>query len=283
MGHEEPAGNASEARLEGGEGAPLAGTEVPGPEVASPVVAAEVPSEPVWTYEHSWVIRITHWLNFLFLAILALSGLRIYWAYPDFLMGGMRIGWENPKFWRFSQEFYENWSLGGWLAGGLRWHYTFMWFYIANAFLYFGCLLFRGRYRHIFPTGRDLMNLWAQVRWYAGAKREEPPRAGIYNPLQKMAYMGINLLGIFSIVTGLAIYKPTQLGWLTQGLGGYQMARLWHFLLVPAFLLFFILHILMVILHGWPAMRTMVTGWRSHGHGLLLRLLRREGFRSERP
>jgi len=265
MDQEGPAGKPAEFK-----GDPSAGTE-----------GLETPSKSVWTYTHSWIVRSTHWLNFLFLTLLALSGLRIYWAYPGFARGGLRIGWEEPVFWRFSQVFYRDWSLGGWLAGGLNWHFTFMWFYIITALVYFGSLIFAGRYRHIMPTVQDVKSIWAQLGWYAGFRRHEPPRVGIYNPLQKIAYLGINLLGIFSVVSGLAIYKPTQLSWLTQGLGGYQMARLWHFLLIPAFLLFFLVHIFMVFLHGWPNLRSMITGWRNRTHGILLRLIRREGWRAQ--
>ena len=44
--------------------------------------------------------------------------------------------------------------------------------------------------------------------------KELPPQ-GKYNDAQRIAYTGVVLLGAGSIVTGLAIYKPLQLAWLT--------------------------------------------------------------------
>jgi thiosulfate reductase cytochrome b subunit len=36
-------------------------------------------------------------------------------------------------------------------------------------------------------------------------------------------------MGGFSLLTGLAIYKPAQLHWLAALLGGYEWARWEHF------------------------------------------------------
>ena len=83
---------------------------------------------------------------------------------------------------------------------------------------------------------------------------------------------GVILLGAGSLVTGLAIYKPTQLAWLTSLLGGYAWARGEHFALTIGYVLFFIIHIAQVTRAGWNNFRAMVTGYelapvevRSHG------------------
>jgi thiosulfate reductase cytochrome b subunit len=68
-------------------------------------------------------------------------------------------------------------------------------------------------------------------------------------------------MGAGSLVTGLAIYKPTQLAWLTALLGGYTWARAEHFTLTIGYVLFFFIHITQVIRAGWNNFRAMVTGY----------------------
>ena len=68
-------------------------------------------------------------------------------------------------------------------------------------------------------------------------------------------------MGLGSLVTGLAIYKPVQLGWLCAISGGYEFARILHFSLTLGYVLFFLVHIIQVILAGWNNFRAMVTGF----------------------
>jgi thiosulfate reductase cytochrome b subunit len=67
-------------------------------------------------------------------------------------------------------------------------------------------------------------------------------------------------LGFASLLTGLAIYKPVQLNWLANLLGGYEAARFQHFLITVAFVGFFFIHIAQVIRAGWNGFAAMVTG-----------------------
>jgi thiosulfate reductase cytochrome b subunit len=68
------------------------------------------------------------------------------------------------------------------------------------------------------------------------------------------------LMAMGSVLTGFAIYKPTQLSWLTSLLGGYEWARWEHFWLMVLFVLFFIVHIAQVIRAGWSNFQSMITG-----------------------
>ncbi|HJY07243.1 MAG TPA: hypothetical protein VJ323_13070, partial [Bryobacteraceae bacterium] len=61
-------------------------------------------------------------------------------------------------------------------------------------------------------------------------------------------------------LTGLAIYKPIQLAWLTGLFGGYEFARLIHFSLTIGYLLFFLVHVAQVIRAGWRNFQSMITG-----------------------
>lgn len=81
-----------------------------------------------------------------------------------------------------------------------------------------------------------------------------------YNPAQQIAYRLVIVMGAGSLLTGLAIYRPVQLGWLTGLLGGYQWARFEHFWLTSGYVLFFAVHIMQVVRAGWNNFRSMVAG-----------------------
>jgi len=68
-------------------------------------------------------------------------------------------------------------------------------------------------------------------------------------------------MGIGSVLTGLAIYKPVQFNWLCWLFGGYKFARILHFALTIGYVLFFVIHVIQVILAGWNNFRAMVTGF----------------------
>jgi thiosulfate reductase cytochrome b subunit len=68
-------------------------------------------------------------------------------------------------------------------------------------------------------------------------------------------------MGVGSVISGLAIYKPTQLSWLTALLGGYEWARWEHFYLMVGYVLFFVVHIFQVAMAGWANFRSMITGY----------------------
>ncbi len=91
-------------------------------------------------------------------------------------------------------------------------------------------------------------------------RKQRPPQQK-YNAAQQIAYTAIVLMGFGSLVTGLAIYKPTQVGWLTFVCGGYAAARLIHFMLTLGYVAFFLVHIQQVVLAGWNNFRSMVIGY----------------------
>ena len=90
--------------------------------------------------------------------------------------------------------------------------------------------------------------------------KHHPPRRK-FNGAQQIAYTSIVLMGAGSLVTGLAIWKPVQFGWLSAALGGYPAARVEHFLLALGYCLFFLVHIAQVWRAGWNNLRAMITGY----------------------
>jgi thiosulfate reductase cytochrome b subunit len=90
----------------------------------------------------------------------------------------------------------------------------------------------------------------------------KPPQHETYNPLQKLAYTTAIGLGALIVMTGLALYKPVQLSWLVGALGGFRLARVWHFTAMCGLVAFIPGHLIMVVLHGWSNARSMVVGFK---------------------
>ena len=85
-----------------------------------------------------------------------------------------------------------------------------------------------------------------------------------YNPLQKLAYLGvIFVLAPLAVLTGLSMSPQlgSVLGWWLEWVGGRQSARSIHFIVMSLFVLFTLVHVLMVVYAG-PVneMRSMISG-----------------------
>jgi Ni/Fe-hydrogenase b-type cytochrome subunit len=203
-------------------------------------------------YEHPWVVRLTHWVSAVSLVILTLSGLRIFSAFPSF-------GPKQPEADLFDTSHLV--TLGGWLGGALRWHFTFMWIFMASGVLYVAYQLVSRHYRTVLFLPRDIPGVWPMARHYF-LFGPRPPQTEAYNPLQKLAYTTTIALGALSMFTGLVLYKPAQFSSLTWLFGGFRWTREWHFLAMCGFLAFLPGHLIMVALHGWSNFAAMLTGWK---------------------
>ncbi len=82
-----------------------------------------------------------------------------------------------------------------------------------------------------------------------------------YNAAQRITYTAIIIMGLGSLISGLAIYKPVQFYRLCALCGGYEAARLIHFVLTIGYVLFFAVHVLQVLKAGWNNFRGMVAGF----------------------
>ena len=205
--------------------------------------------------KHSLAIRWLHWINFPLLAMMIWSGLLIYWANRVY---GIRIlGYELFHF--FPAGFFEALGVPYRLAEGLQLHFFFMWLFAANGLTYVIYLAVSGEWRAIMPVPGSFGRAVRVALFDAKIVKKLPPQ-GKYNDAQRIAYTAVILMGAGSIVTGLAIYKPLQLAWLTSLLGGYEWARWMHFWLTILFVLFFAVHIVQVAMAGWANFRSMVTG-----------------------
>ena len=205
--------------------------------------------------KHPRAVRWMHWINVPLLTIMLGSGLLIYWANDVYAIS---VAGVTLHF--FPNWFYRALNLEHGLAIGMAYHFTFMWLFAINGFGYVVYTFVSGEWRHLLPNRHTPREAWQVVLHDLGLRKTPLPRAK-FNGAQRLAYTGVILMGAGSLVTGLAIYKPTQLAWLTGLLGGYAWARAEHFTLTIGYVLFFVIHITQVVRAGWNNFRAMVTGY----------------------
>jgi len=196
------------------------------------------PTEHVQT--HAIAVRITHWLMALSMLVMIGSGWRIYDASPIF-------GFTFP-----------NWAvIGGDLepalarhndpgvASAIAWHFAAMWILAASYLLYLLWGALSGHFwRDFLPVGpksflRDFL---------AAARFRLEHHLGEYNAVQRVFYWGVLALVALMLLSGIAIWKPVQTYPLEVLFGGFQGARIVHFLGMSAIVAFLVVHIALVIL-----------------------------------
>jgi thiosulfate reductase cytochrome b subunit len=206
--------------------------------------------------KHPLAIRWFHWINFPLLMLMIWSGLLIYWANDVYSITLFGV----TLFHFFPDWFYRLLGLDHHLAEGMAWHFAVMWLFAINGVLYVGYTIVSGEWRHLVPTRRSFGEAWRVLLHDLGLSKTAPPKRK-FNGAQQIAYTGVVLMGLGSLLTGLAIYRPVQLGWLTGLLGGYEWARVMHFALTVGYVLFFLIHIVQVIRAGWNNFRAMIIGY----------------------
>ena len=155
---------------------------------------------------------------------MASSGMQIYNANPVF---GGRAGEPIPVLF----------TLGGWLAGGRWWHFGLMGVFaiVLGSWL---LLLLQWRRQRLGRVG-DLETLRAS----ANANKR------IY-AIHKIIYTLMLLVLSLSLLTGLAMYKPATLWWLSGCFGSWQQLRVLHFATIPAMGVLVLGHVLLSLRIG---------------------------------
>lgn len=267
------------------------------------------PTRGPLVYRQSIWTRLTHWVWAICLFFLLLSGLQIFNAHPNLYIGEqsgfefnnavLRIGAVNtPDGPRgqttiFGQTFDTTGVLGmsgpearpqfvGFpgavtipsfrdLATGRVVHFFFGWIFVSALFIWFLASFINGHLRRdivLKPTDlgglpRDVLD-HARFRFRHGRS---------YSPLQKLSYFVVFfILFPLIILTGLTMSPGMDAAWpwLLDVFGGRQTARTIHFVVMVLLVLFFIVHIIMVLLAGpLNELRSMITGWYRTSPGTI--------------
>ncbi len=206
--------------------------------------------------KHPLTQRWMHWVNFPLMLILLWSGILLYVDNSDFRIG---IGsWTLVKL--FPKGFYQTFGM---LAPnhndvGLAWHLTFMWVFAVNTVAYVLFNAVSGQWRYLVPR-KGTWGKAAGVVSYKLTGKPKPPQYK-YNGAQKLTYFFVFIMLVLMTTTGLAIWKPGDLGWLAIPTGGVDLAKPVHFWLTMAFAVYIVVHVVQVARAGWNNFRSMVTG-----------------------
>jgi thiosulfate reductase cytochrome b subunit len=208
----------------------------------SSLAATDEPASaaPAKLLQPAWV-RTMHWINAVAMILMIMSGLQIYNASP--LFEGLR----------FSHSI----TIGGWLGGALLWHFAAMWLLMVNGLFYLVMGFATGRFRtKLLPItpGGVISDTRAAL---AGKLSHED--LSKYNQVQKLLYAGIIVVGVVIVLSGLSIWKPVQLQWLTALFGGYDVARYVHFFCMSAIVAFLVIHVALAVLVP-KSLRAMIIG-----------------------
>jgi thiosulfate reductase cytochrome b subunit len=207
----------------------------------SSLIAAEDHSisVPAKVIQPAWV-RVMHWVNAVAMVLMIMSGWQIYNASPLFDF-------------RFSHAI----TLGGWLGGALLWHFAAMWLLMINGLAYLITGFASGRFRKklfpITPAG-VVADLKAALTFKLAHED-----LTVYNYVQRLLYAGIIIVGVVIVLSGLSIWKPVQLQYLTALFGGYDIARYVHFICMSLICLFLIVHVALAVVVP-KSLRAMIIG-----------------------
>jgi thiosulfate reductase cytochrome b subunit len=178
---------------------------------------------------HPLAVRIMHWTNAASMIIMIGSGWKIY---NDEVL----FGWLH---------FPEAITIGGEAQGALQWHFLGMWIFTLNLLCYVIYGLVTGRF------WRKLLPVWPRqvIADTRAALRFKLSHDDItrYNAVQRGLYIGIILVLIVQVISGLAIWKPVQFQELTALFYDFQGARLAHFVGMALIVFFLVVHVALAL------------------------------------
>ena len=190
---------------------------------------------------HPLPLRIMHWINAFAIFIMIGSGWKIY--NDDVLFSFLR--------------FPDSIVIGKWAQYGLQWHFFGMWIFVLNGIAYLSYGIVTGRFRQkLFPISvrEVLVTVGEALRF-----RLRHDDLTHYNAVQKVLYVGVMLIGILIVISGLALWKPVQFSELASLFGSFQNIRLVHFFCMAAIVGFIVVHVTLAMLVP-QSLVAMVTG-----------------------
>lgn len=242
-------------------------------------------------------VRIWHWINAFCIFVMLMTGMMIFNAHPHLYWGQFGANFDSPWL-TIGNRMHEGYlrigsveiattgflgyaggvmrafppavTLPGHydLSGARQIHFAVAWLLGVSGTAFMLYALISGHLRRDLGLKREersFAHLWHDIKEHAKLRFPKGEAARSYNPIQKIAYLGVILLLIPTVIlTGLTM-SPTMDAawpWLTALFGGRPSARSIHFLCAAGFAAFIVVHLLMVVLAGpINELRSMITGW----------------------
>jgi DMSO/TMAO reductase YedYZ molybdopterin-dependent catalytic subunit/thiosulfate reductase cytochrome b subunit len=246
------------------------------PPVTTPLDVPEAQGFPGW-------LRVTHYINFLFITLLVRSGLQILVDHPRLYWNvHCRPGTEwlrvtpvevpRDRVWTAKEDarYLSPWvGLPGYrhtIGMARHWHFLSVLFWVANGVVYVALLFGTGQWRRLVPTSWQVVpDAWAYFVHYATLHLPpEPDTFRHYNALQQLSYFGVVfVLAPLAILTGPSMSPAltNRFKWYPNLPGNRQIGRSLHFLVMCAFVGFLVVHVAMVALTGFAGnMNHIVVG-----------------------
>ncbi len=218
-----------------------------------------------------WWLRVEHFLNIIFISFLIRSGIEILGTYPKLYRSQHSVAgtaWaqftiqEAPKhkYYTVGGE-YDDYSPRlslpgrGLLGVGRYWHFITVTGFVACWVIYFVLLFSTGQWRRYVPTSLDTFadaghDFLAYLAFTVPHAVEGMP----FNAIQQLSYgFVILILTPLVIITG-AFQSPAIANYfsrITRAVGGSQVIRTVHFLCLVGYVVFTVIHVVMVVLHGY--------------------------------
>jgi thiosulfate reductase cytochrome b subunit len=223
-----------------------------------PATATALPSDRpaagrVLILRHSLAVRILHWVNFITLTIMLMSGLQIFNAHPALYwgktsrfsqpilsMGAMQddqghawgvttvgshsftttgvLGWSKGSDGTYVDRGFPTWAtIPGprWLAMGRLWHLFFAWILVVNGAVYVTLGILSGHIRRdLWLTRVDWRQLGHTFIEHVRLRFPKGDEARRYNGLQKLSYLFIVfVVAPLIVLTGLTMSPTMDAGW----------------------------------------------------------------------
>ena len=232
----------------------------------TPETAAQPYGFPAW-------LRITHYVNFLFLVLLVRSGLQILMDHP-------RLYWNvhctpgtewlrltpiavpRDRVWTAKDDsrYLSPWiGLPGYrhtIGMARHWHFLSVLFWVGNGAVFVLLLLATEQWKRLVPNSWQIVpDAWAVFVHYATFHLPPEPNGFYhYNALQQLTYFGVVfVLAPLAMLSGPSMSPAltNRFKWYPKLPGNRQIGRSLHFFVMCAFVIFLVGHVTMVVIAGF--------------------------------
>ncbi|SES19845.1 molybdopterin-dependent oxidoreductase [Corynebacterium cystitidis] len=219
---------------------------------------------PVW-------LRIEHFVNILFVTLFIRSGIEILGTFPklhssvhtpagkqwaQFTVKQKR----RKKYYPVAGEYDDYHPIvslpgHGALGQGRYWHFISVIGWVTLMVIYWALLLLTGQWRRYWPEDLSVFaQAWEDMVSYLAFQIPPAMEGYPFNAVQQLSYgFVVLILPLFMMITG-AFQSPAinnRFPRISKAMGGRQVIRTLHFWGLIAYIVFIIIHVAMVVMHGY--------------------------------